>query len=64
MSELQIGSRIYEATFDDNGEAVQLSRYDEASKMQITLSFDNTADGSVTDRLLESLKNRYLASFT
>lgn len=64
MSKLIINGNVYHAVMDENGEAVQLSRYEEIYRTSVTLCFDNTSDGSTSDEVLRYLKNQYLKHFT
>jgi len=63
MGKMVIGDRIYDAVFDENGEAVELSRYNEEHGITVTLCFDNTSDGSAGEELLKCLKSRFLKNF-
>ncbi len=61
---MELDGRVYEAVMDEKNEPIQLSRYDEASKMYITLCFDNKSNGSTSDEILLRLKNCYLKNWT
>ena len=64
MSKLTIGDRTYDAVLDADGEAIELARFDEKHNVSVTLRFDNTSDGSVSDDILRRLKSRYLSNMS